>query len=82
MRTQIGKMPQEKKTIVTLYLDMDESDFTKDEQPCIVVLASDVKAITQSLCRACLTGRSNTSSILLSAIENQPLQKCLHHRST
>ena len=53
----------EKKTILTLCNQyMDESDFSKDEQPHIVVLAGDVKAITQSLCRACLTGRSPTST--------------------
>ena len=57
----------EKKTILTLCNPariqyMDESDFSKDEQPHIVVIACDVKAITQSLCRACLTGRSPTST--------------------
>ena len=56
----------EKKTVLTLCNPariqyMDESDFSKDEQPHIVVIADDVKTITQSLCRACLTGRSPTS---------------------
>ena len=57
----------EKKTVLTLCNPagiqyMDESDFSKDEQPHIVVIAGDVKAITQSLCRARLTGRSPTST--------------------